>query len=205
MDIVTDLLKTVAGGIIAAIITLAITGRRLNKDLERAARTLAIQLTDIFERYALECVDVHNQHANNQRANPYDFSGLATLPAVQELPSDDTGWRALDTALAIDARTFATRRRESANMVASTAEHGNAFDIEAETEDQAIVLGDVAWRIADRFRKRYELGPTHVTWDIVDHFARGLSRISRQAAENVARAAEMRAASNAAVLEQDIP
>lgn len=194
MEIISEVLKAFAGGIIAAAITLAVNGRRLDKDLERAARTLAIQLTDIFERYALECASIPGQHAGNQRDNPYDYSRIATLPAVPDLPTDEAGWRALDTALAIDARTFATRRRQSGDMVTGVAEHGDADDIEGEVEDQAVILGDAAWRLAVRFRTRYKLGASHVTWDIADHFVQGFARIEQTRVANAAHAARMWAA-----------
>lgn len=193
MDLVPEVLKAVAGGIIASSITLYVNGYRLDKDIERAARTLAIQLTDIFERFGLECAAIPNQHAANGRDNPYDYSGIAALPTVPDLPSDDAGWRALDTVLAIDARTFATRRRQSGNVVSGIAEYGDADDIEGEVEDQAIVLGDAAWNLALRFRERYKLGATHVDWNIADHFKQGFARIAQEKAENVVYAAEMRA------------
>jgi len=193
MDLFWEFLKTVAGGMIAAIITLAVSGRRLDKDLERASRMLAIQLTDIFERFALECAAIPNQHAGNRREAPNDYGGIAPLPTVQNLPTDDAGWRALDAALAIDARTFDTRRQQSANVVSNIAEYGDADDIEGEVEDQAIILGDAAWKLALTFRERYKLGPTHIGWNVADHFAQGFARMAQQKEQNALYAAEMRA------------
>ncbi|WP_433908801.1 hypothetical protein [Sphingomonas yabuuchiae] len=191
MEFLMEVVKAVGGGIIAAVITLAVNGRRLSKDAERAACTLSIQLTDVFERYALECAKIPSEHASNGRDNPYDYSGIVGLPLVPELPVDDAGWRALDAALAIDARTFGTRRKQSGDVINGIAEYGDAEDAESEIEKEAAILGDAAWRLASRFRTRYKLGVTHVEWDVPHHFEQEFARFERNMAENVAYAAEM--------------
>lgn len=185
-----EMIKAVAGGMVAALITLAVNGWRLDRDLERTGRNLAIQLTDLFERYALACSAIPGQHQNSQRDNPYDYSDIATLPAAPDLPSDDAGWRALDATLAIDARTFGTRRQQSGTMINGTAEHGDADDVETEVEDQALFLGEAAWGLAVRMRDRYDLGPTHVSSDLGEHFATGLQKMTERQARRAKEAAE---------------
>lgn len=191
MEFIVETGKILAGGLVAAMITLLVNGRRLDQDRARAARNLAIQLTDVFENFALACVDVHDQHSSNRRESPYDPSGIADLPNVSEFPADDIGWRALETALAIDARTFATRRNQGRAVVSAIAEHGTADDVEVETDEQAVILGDAAWRLALRLRAHYKLGASHVVRDIADHFAQGFEQIEQRRATDAAMISSM--------------
>lgn len=198
MSALLELAKIFAGGVTAAIITLVVSGFRVNKELERTASNLAIQLTDIFERYALDCAAIPEQHANDLRENPFDYSGIAILPPAPDLPTDDAGWRAIDTALAIDVRTFGTRRNQSGAIISSVAEHGDADDIEQEVEAQAVALGTVAWSLAARFRARYNLGETHIAWAVGDHFTQEAAAIAERKKREAAEMANMWAVADAA-------
>jgi hypothetical protein len=190
MTWLVEILKVIAGGVVAAALTLIVNGWRQNRDMERAGRNLAIQLTDIFERIALACAEIPGKHSANQRDNPYDGSGIENLPIVPDLPDDDAGWRSLDATFAIDARTFATRRQQCRAMVMGIAEHGDAHDVETEVEDQALVLGDAAWDLAQRLRDRYMLGLSHIEWNLTEHFVDGMAKRDERIARHAREAAE---------------
>jgi len=167
---IIDVLKVFGGGIVAASITLFFSGRRLDRDLHRAARHLSVRLIDIFERYAAECAHVPAENARYQRSDPYDFTGIARLPDLAPLPDDESGWRAIEPRFAIDALTFGARIERGHSVISSEVENGDADDVEAAVERNATSLGRAAWELAAEIRKKYGFEAGDPGWPIEEHF-----------------------------------
>jgi hypothetical protein len=180
----------VLGGILAALITLFFSGRQQDRELERAARHLAIRLIDIFERFALACTNVPGENGRNQRDDPYDFGSVARLPELDGLPDDDSGWRAIEAGFAIDSRTFGTRVDRARELVGWSGENGDADDAESEVEKQAGKLGATAWQLSQEMRQRYGLSEANPGWDVDGYFKETIDRIAKREVAQLERAAE---------------
>jgi hypothetical protein len=173
-----DIAKVLVGGLLAAGLALFFSGRRQDRDLERAGRQLAIRLIDLFERFAYACAEVPSKNAMHPRHEPYDFGSLAHLPALDPLPDDDAGWRAIEPSFAIDGRTFGGRIEQARGAISWAGEGGgDADDMEVEINHQSCVLGEEAWNLARRMREHYGLGEARPGWDIDAYFAK--ARVDR--------------------------
>lgn len=166
VTIALDIVKVVLGGVVAAGITLWVSGRRQDQDRHRAARHLAIRLIDIFERFAIGCADAISSNRSNHRDNPYDFSGITYLPDLGTLPSDDIGWRGIEPAFSIEAQTFDNRIQGARGFIRGTGEHGDADDVENEVNRQAIWLAKASWNFASGLRTAYRLSHAMPPYDI---------------------------------------
>ena len=164
--IALDIVKVVIGGVVAAGITLWVSGRRQDQDRHRAARHLAIRLIDIFERFAIGCADAISSNLHSQRDNPYDYSGIAYLPELGEMPGDDVGWRGIEPSFSIEAHTFGNRIQGSRGFIRGVGEHGDADEVEDEVNKQAVVLGKAAWQFASSLRSTYGLPAATPPYDI---------------------------------------
>lgn len=180
-----DLAKIALGGVLASFITLYINGRRQDRELHRAASNIAGQLIAQFEGYAIACVKVPAQNAEGRRGcqDPYDGSGLSSLPEFPDLPQDDAGWRALPLGLAIDCRTFTARVGLSQDAVSSLADHGDADDVHQEMDKQALILTLGAWRLAADLRERFAIAKGNAGWPIEEESRRRLEEIQAREAE----------------------
>lgn len=158
--------KVTGGGIIASAITLVVSSHRQSKDLERDARHLANRLVYLYETFALDCADVPQKNAEVFRDDPYDSSGTVGLPELPDLPEDDAGWRAIEQAIAIDARMFPQKLNHAHGVISADAEHGDADDVEATINRQAVLLGTQARELSSRIRHRYKLGVSNPPWDV---------------------------------------
>ena len=165
-----EISKIAIGGVVAATLALIFNSRRENQELNRAASSLATRLIDVFERYAIACAEIPNQHGSIVRDDPYDWRGLASLPELGMLPSDDAGWRAIKPQFAIFARTFETNIEQSRGVIRWEAEQGDAEDTESQIERQAMILGRSAWAFACEMRDGYGFEERDIGWDIPRHF-----------------------------------
>lgn len=200
-----DLAKVVAGGILAAGITLWVSGRRQDKERHRAARHLAIRIIDIFERYALECVETIQKNLNSHRDNPYDYDGIAVLPELSGLPDDDGGWRGLEPSFAIEAQTFGSQIRTGRSFIFGVSEYGDAEDIEEEVNKQAVALGASAWELAKALRSTYLLPEASPAFDVVGVFTAENERLKKIASERAVANAEFWAEQIAAEETSGVP
>ena len=158
-DFALEIVKVLLGGLLAAGITLFVSGRRQDRDRTRAARYLAIKLIGVFEKYATACGDAVSQNHDDRRTNPFDYSGLARLPDLSELPDDPDGWRALEPAYSIQAQTFDQQIVSARSIISNAAEWGDADEVEKETNRHASELGLRAIDLAAAIRGQYLLPP----------------------------------------------
>jgi hypothetical protein len=163
-DAAGEFFRVATGGLVAATITLYFNGRRHKREEHRAAAQLSARLIDIFERFAIACASIPDDHARNQRESPYDYSGIAGLPKLEELPEDEFGWRALEHQSAIDALTFGTHVDLARDFIRAASEHGDADEVEAAVERKAAELGQKAWQLSCRFRTQYGYNRPILDW-----------------------------------------
>lgn len=171
-----EVAKIGVGGVLAATVTLYFNGRRQNRELDRAARSLATRLIEIFERYAAACAEAHHWQAHKSMEDPYDWSAVGSVPALGELPDDDAGWRAIEPRFAIFARTFGMRIERSIGIVRWEAEMTDAEDTAYEVERQVAKLGHEAISYSAELRSQYSLGDADFGWDLRGHFIGELHR-----------------------------
>jgi hypothetical protein len=190
INAVADVAKVFLGGILAAIVTLWVAGRRQDQDRHRAARHVAIRLIDIFERYALDAGDAIQRNLNGYRDNPHDYSGIAYLPELSPLPEDDAGWRGLEPSFAIQAQTFGGLIRVARSFISAVGEHGDADDVEEEVNRQAVTLGKAAWELGTCLRAAYLLPSATPAYDLVAIFNSEESRLTKIAREKAEATAE---------------
>lgn len=170
--------KIALGGVLAAFVTLFVTGLRQTRELERAASHLATRLVDIFERFGIGCGDIRQFHLNTQAEDPYDWSAVGRLPELPNLPEDDVGWRAIESRFAIFARTFGIRLDRAAGAIRWEAEQSDADETAFEVERQATTLGLEALGFARDIRVRYEFPAADFGWDLRGHLESELARIA---------------------------
>jgi hypothetical protein len=182
-----DTFKVLAGGVVAAWISLWVSGRRQDKDRYRAARHLAIRLIDMFERYAIGCGDAISNNLNNQRDNPYDYSQTTYLPELVDLPQDDAGWRGIEPSFAIEAQTFNNQIHAARSFIRKVGEYGDADDVEDEVNKQAVLLGSASWQLATSLRVKYALPASNPPYDVAALLQR---EEERQASMRAAREEE---------------
>lgn len=152
-----DLLKIITGGVLAALITLWVSGRRLDQDRHRAARHLAIRLIDVFDRYAVGCSATITGNKNSYREDPYDYASIDELPVLDPLPDEEAGWRAIDPSSAVIALTFGNQIAAAKSLITAEAEYGDADSIADEVDKQSLSLGNSALLLAMSLRNKYKL------------------------------------------------
>jgi hypothetical protein len=190
LSLIADLTKVFVGGILAAGITLWVSGRRQDQERHRAARHLAIRLIDIFERYAVESADAIQSNLNNCRDNPHDYTGIAYLPELSSLPEDEAGWRGLEPSHAMQAQTFGSQIQMGRSFVRAVGEHGDADDVEEEVIKQAVLLGESAWQLASALRAAYSLPAANPAYDILAVFSEEEDRLAKNTAARAEASAE---------------
>lgn len=173
-----EIVKIALGGVVAASVTLFVTGLRQTRELDRAASHLATRMVDIFERFGIGCGDVRQFHLNSQAEDPYDWSAVGRLPGFPDLPEDDVGWRAIEARFAIFARTFGIRLDRAAGAIRWEAEQSDADETAFEVERQAATLGLEALEFARDIRARYKFPEADFGWDLRGHLESELARIA---------------------------
>lgn len=175
-----DFLKVLLGGVIAAGLTLYVSGRRLERDKRQAASHLSAQLVRIFEKYATECARIPGEHSSYVRHDPTDYSGICSLPKLEPFPDDIIGFRSLPSSLNFASINFSNRIDFAIYLIRSDELFGDANDSERAVERKAAELGYAALNLAQELRKAYNHGPTDFTRASSDHFIQEFARFASE-------------------------
>ena len=126
---------------------------------------LAMRLIVIFEKYTLDCARLveDNQNADTLPDQQYPNWEIG-LPVLAPFPSDDEGWRSIETHLAIRCLSFPAEIIQAQQVISSTVDYIEN-EVDEQVERLASKLGLDAWSIAGSLRAKYQLANPDPVWD----------------------------------------
>lgn len=142
-------------GVISAVLSHVLSRRIEERKTRRENAYTAIRLAVIFEQYSSACADIIIQNEQSEMNKGRSVKPTTVLAQLGVLPQDDSGWRGLTSEIAADVLSFPLRVKLAEEIVQSAFVHAEESDAVRETTDQAVILGSMAWKLAERLRKEH--------------------------------------------------
>ncbi|WP_395675802.1 hypothetical protein [Inquilinus sp.] len=160
----------IAAGIFTALFTQVVVWIRERLSANQRVRLLAVKLTIIFEKFAMDCA---SSISDNQLYNESDHAAGKEnhrLPKMDELPSSED-WHSLKPELTARILFFPNEISNSNSSLDFLEDVEGPYDIPQACSIRCGLRGYRAWLIAGDLRRIYKLPPfdnSAVFWDFAE-------------------------------------
>jgi hypothetical protein len=156
-----ELLKIGGTGVVAATLTVGlnwlVARRTEHAKLERDARYLAIRVSVVLERFALDCAEFAGDNDLHRRSDGAAGQHRASVPSIAAYPTD-ADWKALPQDLLAECLSLPTEIEQTSRGIDFVSDVA-PDDAPAACDEACAALGLRALDLAKRLRGRYGFPP----------------------------------------------
>ena len=169
-------------GVISGVLTHFLNQRQLEKQKQLASAYTAIRLAVIFEHFSDDCSDVAQRNDNVESSGGAAGDNVTQVPKLAPFPPDDDGWKALDPNLVNEALSFQQRIKMANAIIKSAFDYAEYSDAVQETNEQCVLLGSRAWRLAEKLRCAHRFAPLALEFPFHEYLLKKLPAVRQRRA-----------------------